>query len=279
MSNGNDKVGLDYDFLESEEMFYTTYKETVKEHLADTGFYSDEQLLVMNRKADNLKTPYVTGYYQGLANLRSWYIKDYSLVFIMLAFTLAGLFSKDNTGGVTELTLSSRYGRKMNLNARWIAGNLFAASVYLIYLGIQLIVNGLIGTLAGWNVSAQMLWFDSLYNMTIGGGLLIMFAGGLLGTLVVGNLIMLFSIKLKNVKLVAALSAIAVFIIMWTKNMYGTIELISPMNFENDNLIERYVFIGNAAVPYFVVVFLLTVLYVMIFYIGTRLSYKKYHIN
>lgn len=279
MSNGNDKVGLDYDFLESEEMFYTTYKETVKEHLADSGFYSDEQLLVMNRKVDNLKTPYVTGYYQGLANLRSWYIKDYSLVFIMLAFTLAGLFSKDNTGGVTELTLSSRYGRKMNLNARWIAGNLFAASVYLIYLGIQLIVNGLIGTLAGWNVSAQMLWFDSLYNMTIGGGLLIMFAGGLLGTLVVGNLIMLFSIKLKNVKLVAALSTIAVFIIMWTKNMYGTIELISPMNFENDNLIERYVFIGNAAVPYFVVVFLLTVLYVMIFYIGARLSYKKYHIN
>jgi hypothetical protein len=140
-------------------------------------------------------------------------------------------------------------------------------------------VNGLIGTLAGWNVSAQMLWFDSLYNMTIGGGLLIMFAGGLLGTLVVGNFIMLFSIKLKNVKLVATLSAIAVFIIMWTKNMYGTIELISPMNFENDNLIERYVFIGNAAVPYFVVVFLITVLYAVIFYIGTKLSYKKYHIN
>jgi hypothetical protein len=197
----------------------------------------------------------------------------------MLAFTLAGVFSKDGLGGVSELTLSSRYGRKMNLNARWIAGNLFAASVYLIYLSIQLIVNGLIGTLSGWNVSAQMLWFDSLYNMTIGDGLLIMFAGGLFGTLVVGNLIMFFSMKLKNVKLVATLSVIAVFIIMWTKNMYGTIELISPMNFENDNLIERYVFIGNAAVPYFVVVFLLTVLYVMILYIGVRMSYKKYHIN
>jgi hypothetical protein len=279
MSNGNDKVGLDYDFLESEEMFYAKYKETVKEHLADSGFYSDEQLLALSRKADNLKTPYVTGYYQGLANLRSWYIKDYSLVFIMLAFTLAGVFSKDGLGGVSELTLSSRYGRKMNLNARWIAGNLFAASVYLFYLSIQLIVNGLIGTLSGWNVSAQMLWFDSLYNMTIGDGLLIMFAGGLFGTLVVGNLIMFFSMKLKNVKLVATLSVIAIFIIMWTKNMYGTIELISPMNFENDNLIERYVFIGNAAVPYFVVVFLLTVLYVMILYIGVRMSYKKYHIN
>lgn len=124
-----------------------------------------------------------------------------------------------------------------------------------------------------------MLWFDSLYNMTIGDGLLIMFVGGLLGTLVVANLVMLFSIKLKNVKLAAVLSAIAVFMIMRTKDMYGTIELISPMNFENDNLIKRYIFIGNAAVPYFVVVLVLTVLYVVILYIGTKLSYKKYHIN
>ena len=67
--------------------------------------------------------------------------------------------------------------------------------------------------------------------------------------------------------------------IMRTKDMYGTIELISPMNFENDNLIKRYIFIGNAAVPYFVVVLVLTVLYVVILYIGTKLSYKKYHIN
>ena len=92
MSNGNNKVGLDYDFLKSEERFYATYKETVKEHLEDdnmyTNMYSDEQLLVLNRKVDNLKTPFSVGYYQGLANLRSWYIMDYSLVFIVLAFVL-----------------------------------------------------------------------------------------------------------------------------------------------------------------------------------------------
>lgn len=283
MSNGNNKVGLDYDFLESEERFYTTYKETVKAHLEDdnmyTNMYTDEQLLVLNSKVDNLKTPFSTGYYQGLANLRSWYIMDYSLVFIVLAFTVAGLFSKDNAGGITELTLSSRYGRKMNLDARWIAGNLFAANVYLVYLGVQLIVNGLIGTLAGWNISAQMLWFHSLYNMTIGDGLLIMFVGGLLGALVVGNLVMLISIKLKNVKLAAVLAIIAVLMIMRTKNMYGMIELVSPMHFESDNLFQKFMFIGNAAVPYFVVVFVLTVLYVAVLYIGTRLSYKKYHIN
>ncbi|MDE7321358.1 MAG: hypothetical protein K2N73_01270 [Lachnospiraceae bacterium] len=283
MSNGNNKVGLDYDFLESEEMFYTTYKEMVKEHLEDdnlyTNMYTDEQLLVLNKKVDNLKTPFSTGYYQGLANLRSWYIMDYSLVFFVLVFGLAGLFAKDNAGGITELTLSSQYGRKKNLNARWIAGNLFIASVYLIYLGTQLVVNGLIGTLDGWNVSAQMMWFTCLYNMTFGTGLLIMFVGGLLGALVVGNVVMLFSIKTKNMKLAAILSAVTVAMLTRTTNMYSIGGFLSPMNFERDYLVDIYMFIGNTAVPYFIVVFILTALYVAILYINIRMSYKKYHIN
>ena len=41
MSNGNEKVGLDYDYLESEERFYATYKETVKEHLAGENQYTN----------------------------------------------------------------------------------------------------------------------------------------------------------------------------------------------------------------------------------------------
>lgn len=283
MSNGNEKVGLDYDFLESEESFYTAYKEAVKELLAEEGLYSDEQLFVLNKKADNLKTPCITGYAQGLFNLRTWFILDYSLVFFVLAFALAGLFSKNNTGGVTELTLSSKYGRRINLNARWIAGNLFSASVYLIYLTVQIIVNGTIGTLAGWNLSAQMLWFDCLYNMTIGDGLLIMFFGGLMGTLVIGNIVMLFSIKLKNAKLAAVFSVIAVLLIRQTGSMdvwyYNILELFSPIYFKNDTLIQRYLFVGNIAVPYFVAVSVVTVLYVAVLYTGVRLSYKKYHIN
>lgn len=284
MSNGNNKVGLDYDFLESEEMFYTKYKEAVKEQLAEDAEYlywgySDEQLSVLNKKADSVKTPFTTGYDQGLCNLNVWFVMDYSLVFFVLAFGLAGLFSKDNAGGVTELTLSTKYGRRRNLNARWIAGNLFAASAYLIYLAIQITVNGAIGSLAGWNQSAQMFWFDCLHNITLGEGLLILFFGGLLGALVIGNIVMLFSMQLKNGKLAAAFSVIAVLFIRQTASMeglHGIIELFSPMHFGSDSLVEWYLFIGNVAVPYFVAVSVVAVLYVAILYAGVRLSYKKY---
>lgn len=286
MSNGNDKVGLDYDFLESEEKFYTKYKEAVKEELEeDAGYlyfgYSDEQLSVLNKKADNIRTPFKTGYAWGWFNLRSWFTMDYSLVFFVLAFALAGLFSKDIAGGVTELTLSSKYGRRRNLNARWIAGNLFAASVYLIYLAVQIIVNGAIGTLAGWNTSARTLWTYNLHHITLGEGMLILFFGGLLGALVIGNIVMLFSMKLKNGKLAVVFSVIAVILIRQTANRgaYGVKELFSPIEFVSDSLINLYFFIGKMAVPYFVAVSVVALVYVAVLYTGTRLSYKKYHIN
>ena len=170
----------------------------------------------------------------------------------------------------------------MNLNARWIAGNLFAITVYLIYSAVQIIVNGIIGGLDGWNISAQMLWTYCLHNITVGDGLLIMFLGGLLGTLVIGNIVMLLSMKLKNIKLAVAFSVIVVLLIKQTGNimdMYGTIELFSPICFEKDSLIQLYWFVGNVAVPYFVAVSVVAVLYVAVLYTGLRMSYKKYRIN
>lgn len=287
MSNGSDKMGLDYDFLKSEESFYTKYKEAIKEELEEDAQslylgYSDEQLEILNQKADTVKTPFTTGYIQGWANLRTYFIMDYSLVLFVMAFVMAGLFSRSNTGGITELALSTRYGRRKNLNARWVAGNLFAASVYLIYLATQVIVNGAIGSLAGWNTSAQTFWFSCLHNITLGEGLSILFFGGLLGVLVIANIVMLLSIKFKNAKLTAVFSVLAIFFIQYLGNaegMYGIPELLSPMCFGSDTIINLYLFIGKVAVPYFVAVSVVAVLYVAVLYAGTRLSYKKYSVS
>ena len=278
MSNGNNKIGLDYDFLESEETFYRTYRETVKEHLLLLDSYTQEQVHVLEQKISQLKTPFRTGYYQGLANLRSWFVLDYGLTFFALAFALAGVFAADHAGGVTELTLAARYGRKNNFDARWVAGNLLTLSVYLIFIAVQVIANGLIATLDGWDLPAQMFWFTCLYNITIGQGLLVMFGGGLLGAFVIGNMVMLLSIIVKNRKFAAVVSAAAVALIWQSRNDYGQIRMIHPAHFKDDALMNEFVFIGNIAIPYFVIVVLLTLLYVAVFRGATRLCYRKYGI-
>lgn len=279
MSNGNDKIGLEYDFLDSEDEFYKTYKETVKEHLAEVNPYTEEQMNILGKKVDKLNIPYQTGYYQGLANLRAWFVLDYGLIFVVLAFALSGIFAKDYTGGITELTLSSKYGRKNNFNVRWIAGNMFIISIYFIFIGVQLIVNGIIATLDGWNLPAQMFWFECLHNITVGEGILILFGGGLLGAIVIGNIVMLTSIKMKNRKVAVILSAIVVFWILKSKNVYGFSKMFNPANFISDSLLTGYCFVGNMALPYFVIVIIFTVFYVALLWIGIKMSYRKYYID
>ncbi len=279
MSNGNDKIGLEYDFLDSEDEFYKTYKETVKEHLAEVNPYTEEQMNILGKKVDKLNIPYQTGYYQGLANLRAWFVLDYGLIFVVLAFALSGIFAKDHAGGITELTLSSKYGRKNNFNVRWIAGNIFIISIYFIFIGVQLIVNGVIATLDGWNLPAQMFWFECLHNITVGEGILILFGGGLLGAIVIGNIVMLISIKMKNRKLAVILSAIAVFWILKSKNVYGFSKMFNPANFISDSLLTGYCFVGDMALPYFVIAIIFTLFYVALLRIGIKMSYRKYYID
>lgn len=279
MSNGNDKIGLEYGFLDSEDEFYKTYKETVKEHLAEVNPYTEEQMNILGKKVDKLNIPYQTGYYQGLANLRAWFVLDYGLIFVVLAFALSGIFAKDHAGGITELTLSSKYGRKNNFNVRWIAGNMFIISIYFIFIGVQLIANGVIATLDGWNLPAQMFWFECLHNITVGEGILILFGGGLLGAIVIGNIVMLISIKMKNRKLAVILSAIAVFWILKSKNVYGFSKMFNPANFISDSLLTGYCFVGDMALPYFVIAIIFTVFYVALLWIGIKMSYRKYYID
>lgn len=279
MSNGNDKIGLEYGFLDSEDEFYKTYKETVKEHLAEVNPYTEEQMNILGKKVDKLNIPYQTGYYQGLANLRAWFVLDYGLIFVVLAFALSGIFAKDHAGGITELTLSSKYGRKNNFNVRWIAGNIFIISIYFIFIGVQLITNGVIATLDGWNLPAQMFWFECLHNITVGEGILILFGGGLLGAIVIGNIVMLISIKMKNRKLAVILSAIAVFWILKSKNVYGFSKMFNPANFISDSLLTGYCFVGDMALPYFVIAIIFTLFYVALLRIGIKMSYRKYYID
>lgn len=161
MSNGNNKMGLDYEFLESETSFYQKYREAIKEQLmfenqyAGLVKYTDAQIEALEQKIANIDTPVQVAYCQGISNFMNWYDLEYPIFFVVLAFALSCTYAKDSPSGVSELTISTARGRKKNFRARWIAGNLFVASVYLVFVGVLLAEHGAVATFSGFSASAQ----------------------------------------------------------------------------------------------------------------------------
>ncbi len=285
MSNGNDKIGLEYEFLNSEDDFYQKYKDAVLEQRLyvnkENGLFpfSEMQADVLKEKVNHIKTPFRIAYHTGLANLKGYFKMEYPVFFVLLVFCLACIYAKDNTNGMDELVLSSKHGRKKDMAARWIAGNLFTVTTYLIFVGGLTVVHGSIASLHGLNASAQTFWFECFHNFNVGTALLIIFFGGLAGALVMANIVMLLSIKLKNSK-TAAVAGIAIVWLLWKgASTYGQIRLLNPMQFGGDNLVIDFMFVGKAIIPYFVIVFALSAVYVTVLWMTMRMTYKKYFLN
>lgn len=285
MSNGNDKVGLDYTFLDSEENFYRKYKDAVMEQLlyvnGENGLfsYSEEQISILEQKIQDIKTPFQITYHMGWANVFGYFGMEYPVFFILLAFCLSGCYAKDSSNGMDELTLASTQGRKKDMQARWIAGNLFTVVSYLIYVGMLIVVHGGIASLHGLGASVQTFWFECLHNFSVGTALLIVFFGGLAGVLVMANLVMLFSIKLKNAKLTTVFSIIAVALMLQQASTYSQVKMFNPLQFKESALLTDFLFVGNVVVPYFVIVLFLSVVYITVCWLVMQFSYKSYRLN
>jgi len=285
MSNGNEKVGLDYTFLDSEESFYQKYREAVLEQLVyvngENGLlpYSEEQISVLEQKIQGIKTPFRISYHMGWANVFGYFGMEYPVFFVLLAFCLSGCYAKDSANGIDELVLSSAHGRKKDMQARWIAGNMFTVVLYLIYVGLLIVVHGGIAGFHGLGASAQTFWFECLHNFSVGTALLVVFFGGLAGALVMANLVMFLSVKLKNGKLATGFGIIAVVLLFRQASTYSQIKMFNPLQFKESALLTDFLFAGNVTVPYFIIVLFLSAVYITVLWMLLRLSYKKYRLN
>lgn len=285
MSNGNNKLGLDYDFLDSEEAFYQKYREAVKEQLMYENQYAglmkftDSQIEVLDRKIAGIDTPVRIAYCQGISNFMNWYDLEYPVFFIVVAFVLACTYAKDSLSGINELTLSAAKGRKKDFRARWIAGNLFTATVYVIFIGVLLIEHGAVATFGGFGASAQTYWFNCIFNINIGTGMLFKIIGGLFGTLVFANFTMLLSCLFRNLKITSVASVLAVVVLTRLSNTYSQIKLFYPLQFSSDAVVEDFFFCGKILVPYMAVVLILTVIYIGVFAFLLGGRDKKYYLN
>ena len=60
---------------------------------------------------------------------------------------------------------------------------------------------------------------------------------------------------------------------------YSQIKLLNPIRFGGSESAYNFLFVGTAIIPYFVVVLILSIVYVAVLWLIMRLSYKKYYIN
>lgn len=285
MSNGNNKMGLDYDFLESEESFYQKYREAVKDQIMYENQYAglmkftDAQIEVLDRKIADIDTPVRVAYCQGISNFMNWYDLEYPIFFVVLAFAMSCTYAKDSPSGVSELTISTEKGRKKNFRARWIAGNLFAVSAYLIFVGVLLIEHGVVATFSGFGASVQTYWFYCIFNYSIGVGMVLKVIGGLLGALVFANVSMLLSCIFKNTKAASISAILVIAALSRLSKTYGQIKLFYPLQFSTDAIVKDFFIIGRTLIPYGVVVLFLTVVYIAVLSLLVGRVDKRYYLN
>lgn len=284
------KMGLDFDFVKSEKELYDKYKKSASDAIKINNQknwfkYTEDQMIKINEKVDNLNTPFKVGYHGGISYFNLTYGMQYWLVFIPIVFGLSSLFSKDSNNGIDELTLSSKFGRKKNMNARIIAGNIFAVIVYAIFIATLIIENGAIHSLHGLSQSAQTYWYTCLYNISLGTGMLIIIGEGLIGVLILANLVMLISIKVKNLKLTTIISLATLWGIVRLTNTNNSLLLqLNPVYFatrlaKGVRDFEMYYPIFNKMIPYSLAFIVLACIYLLIIRFLIVRQYNRYKIN
>lgn len=282
------KIDINSDIVKSEELFYKKYKEEVKNKIKESNEsiglfkYTENQLKLIEEKIENINIPAKVGYVFGLIWFFAFYNNSYIIMLMIIGISLSSSFSKNGKNSIGELELSSKFSRDKGMDVRLISGNIFIIIVNVLFILTILIQNAFIFSLSGFNTSIQISWFGCIYNISLGVGLIILCLFGLLGSLIVGNLVMLISIKLKNNIISTAISLFLIFTLNGlTKTMNAWVLMFNPIYFSKhfsslSGDYSLYTFIGNIAIPYWALVIFLSIIYILIIYTLIRREYKKY---
>lgn len=284
-------VTMDLDEKIYENELYANYKTAMLKRIElanrNNWFsYTDDHMSKLSARLEELKTPFSVDYYSGIDLFKWLFGQQLWFVLIVIAFTMPPLFSKDSRNGISELTLSSKFGRRKNMNAKLIVGNTFGVGVYVISLLTTVIEIGAVASFQGVNQSIQNLWHTCIFNMSAGEGMLIMVFSGLLTVLIITNLIILISLIIKRFKLSTLVSVLLMLLL--NSNLFSNNSLLgqlSPISLATSftgrmpNAFEAFYFVGDAVISYVLFFPVLGIIYLALIRIATLRQYKKYKLN
>lgn len=284
---------LDLNWVQTEKDFYQRYRDSMlksikddnKRYWKDTMFqYTDSQVEQIKDRIQKMETPFrVTGTVkEGISGFKYDFCTNYWIILVAIVFCLSGSFSKDSNSGLDELFLASVHGRSGAMKAKQIAGNLFATILYFLYTIMMAGLYGLTQGFFGIGSSIQFLWPTSIYPLTIGSGLLILFLVGWLVALLIANLAMLLSIKIRYFSLSALAALLLVLLLKWaTRTMQMGRLFFNPLYFVTHFVsdFDRFYFVGGKMVSYIVCSLILAVIGILLAILLTKRFHKTYCIH
>ncbi len=279
---------LNFDFMKSETDFYDAYKKSMLDTISYNSHhnginYTSAELQKIENYINKLNTPFKIGYYEGVRYFNFLFNNQFILVIIVIMFISPQLFVNDTTNGIDELSLTSKLGRKPNMKIRVTVTNLIVILTYLIFIINLIILVGGICSLSHLSQSAQNFYKYCIYNLTLGETLIIDILKGLLVIILITNLVILVSIKLRNIKisLIASLG-ILLFIdrLRYTDNILKL--LPNPLFYVSPVVsieFPLYYFIHDYVISYIILFIPIGLLYLLLLKILIGREYKKYKIN
>lgn len=272
----------------NEEEFYKNYKKsivnTIKQENKNNWFeYSDRHIQVLENKIEKINTPFEIDYLQGLAILVWQFKEQLILVFLITTFILSAMFSKDSDIGISQIGLSTKYGRKYNFIAKIIASNILGVLIYIIFIITLISPIGIFASFTGYNQSIQNLWNTCIYNINIGQGILLMIILGLLQNMLITNLCLLVSIYIPFYKISCLFGVFNILFLhcdIFTNNK--VIGQLNPISMLTSMYLPRFFttfyFIDDMLIPYFAVAIFLIFIYLCITLVLIHIKINRYKI-
>lgn len=282
MSNGNEKMDLSYDYLDSAKSFYRAYKNTVYEMLLTfrewSGFraFAEEEKEILRKKVENIKIPFRIEDTWGFSNATSYLYLEFFIMAFMICFSLSSIFTKDGIHKMSDMELVTMRGRSYHITIRFLAGLIFTMIFTFLQIFVVYSVQGMIQGFDGWKAAVQLYKPCCILDITAGGAFLLWNIGMLCGLLVVAGITMSVSIITKKTKPAIVIASAILYFIMKQSGGYDKWRIFNPFYFKTFSSLEEYYPMFGTVVPYFMVILFLTGLYSFILYMLILFFGKKY---
>jgi len=134
---------------------------------------SEEETAYWSEKYDRQSIPFAYGYARGYSGFIQMFYVYIWFVFLLIAVSLAGVFSEEVSHRTDAMILSTRNGRKPVSLAKLCAGITVGLLEMAVVLGVNLAVCLITFGHEGWNTPLLMVIQSTAWDLTVGQGVLI----------------------------------------------------------------------------------------------------------